>query len=398
LAPPFTIFFISPANLGGERAALIFNPKAAFPLAEQLRSPEGAPLGDVYAFVSGLYFRGKKAYAEAFGKAPEGLSAGLVISPSEGLRFLYEPVSVERLRGWANVSIDASNRAFTEPLLEHAAALERAFGANARFVLLGSVATDKYVEPLGRVFGTRLLFPPAFIGRGDMSRGSLLLQAARAGQELEYAPILGSERHGRRAPGVSPKRRAASVAPASGPVPPAVPLAATGSEPELVVLVGLPGAGKSTFYRQRFATTHEHISRDALKQRREPVRLQEELVARALGAGRSVVVDNTNVSPKDRAALVAIGKRHGARLSVYLFECTARECVARNAGREGAARIPAVGIFASAKRLVRPEASEGFDALFAVKVLPDERFEVSAVGAGESLDATGRREGGKVDS
>lgn len=357
---------------------MIFNPKASFPLAEQLRSPEGAPLGDVYAFVSGLYFRGKKAYAEAFGKAPEGLSAGLVISPSEGLRFLYEPVSVERLRGWAHVSIDAGNRAFTEPLLDHAAALDRAFGTNARFVLLGSVATDKYVEPLGSVFGERLLFPPEFIGRGDMSRGSLMLQAARAGQELEYAPILGSKRHGQRAPGVSPKRRASSAPPpAAVDVPPATaPVVARGSGPELVVLVGLPGAGKSTFFRQRFAATHEHISRDELRKNREPLRRQGELLERALVAGRSVVVDNTNVSLKDRAALVAIGRRHGARLSVYRFDCTARECVARNAGREGVARIPAVGIFAAAKRLVHPTANEGFDALFVVRPLPGERFDV----------------------
>jgi len=379
LSPPFTIFFISPANLGGERAAVIFNPKASFPLAEQLRSPEGAPLGEVYSFVSGLYFRGKKAYAEAFGKAPAGLSAGLVISPSEGLRFLYEPVSVERLRRWADVSIDAGNRAFTEPLVEHAAALDRAFGTSARFVLLGSVATDKYVEPLGRVFGERLLFPPEFIGRGDMSRGSLMLQAARAGQELAYAPILGSERHGRRAPGVSPRRRTPSSAP--GPAPPPAPRPASasspGAGPELVILVGLPGAGKSTFFRQRFAATHEHISRDELRKLREPLRRQDELLERALAAGRSVVVDNLNVSLKDRAALIALGRRHGARLSVYLFEAGARECVARNAGREGAARIPAVGIFAAAKRLVRPALSAGFDALFVVRPMPGPSFDVA---------------------
>lgn len=393
MAPPFTLFFISPANLGGERAALIFNPRAAFPLAQRLRSPEGAPLGEVYAFVSGLYFRGKKAYAEAFGRAPEGLSAGLVISPSEGLRFLYEPVTLERLRGWAEVSIDASNRAFTEPLVEHAAALDRALGQSARFVLLGSVATDKYVAPLGQVFGERLLFPPDFIGRGDMSRGSLMLQAARAGQELAYAPILGSERHGRRAPGVSARRRAAESPRADAPTntraaastpslarapeaPPGPLGAAAGSAPELVILVGLPGAGKSTFFRQRFAATHEHVSRDVLREARAPLRRQEELLVQALRAGRSVVVDNTNVTPKDRAGLVALGRRHGARLSVYLFEASARECVARNAGRQGAARIPAVGIHAAAKRLVRPATSEGFDALFVVRVLPEHQFEV----------------------
>jgi hypothetical protein len=206
-----------------------------------------------------------------------------------------------------------------------------------------------------------------------MSRGSLLLQAARSGQELIYAPILGSERRGRRAPGVSPTRRAPSSAP---PPAPSAATAPAAGRLELVILVGLPGAGKSTFFRQRFAATHEHVSRDPLRALREPLRRQQELLERALAAGRSAVVDNTIVSVKDRAPLIALGRRHGARLSVYLFETGARECVARNAGREGAARIPAVGIFAAAKRLVRPAASEGFDTLFVVRPLPDLSFEV----------------------
>jgi predicted kinase len=376
LPPSYTLFFISPANLSGERAALLFNPSARFPLAEQLRTAEGAPLGDVYAFVSGLYFRGKKTYAEAFGKAPEGLSAGLVISPSEGLRFLYEPVTLARLRSWADVPIDEHNPAFTEPLIEHAAALEQALGESARFVLLGSVATDKYVVPLGKVFGPRLLFPPDFIGRGDMSRGSLLLQAARAGHELAYAPIHGSERHGRRAAGVS-RRRAAPPAGSSAPA-----TAPTAGEPhELVILVGLPGAGKSTFVAQRFAQSHTRVSRDALRRSRQPERRHEELIHRALRAGQSVVVDNTNVTLADRAALIQLARTHGARVSVYLFEVTARECVARNAGREGVARIPPIGIFAAARRLVRPDHAEGFDALFLVRPLPDGGFEVTPDGA-----------------
>src|SRR5688572_13220143 len=120
-------------------------------------------------------------YAQAFGKAPAGFSPALVISPGEGLRFLYEPVTVERLQAWAGVDIDEANPRFTEPLIAHARALEQAFGDRARFVLLGSVASDKYVRPLTQVFGERILFPKDFVGRGDMSRGSLLLRAARAG-------------------------------------------------------------------------------------------------------------------------------------------------------------------------------------------------------------------------
>lgn len=366
---------------------MLFNPRASFPLAQQLRTAEGAPLGDVYAFVSGLYFRGKKTYAEAFGKAPEGLSAGLVISPSEGLRFLYEPVTLARLRSWADVSIDEHDTAFTTPLLEHAAAIERALGESARFVLLGSIATNKYVEPLASVFGERLLFPPDFIGRGDMSRGSLMLQAARAGKELAYAPIQGSERHGRRAAGVSPTRRAMASARSNPASTGAAALddaaanetasATARAGPELVILVGLPGAGKSTFVQQRFATSHTAVSRDALRRSRQPERRQEELIHRALRAGQSVVVDNTNVTLEERAALIALARTYGAPVSVYLFDVSARECVARNARREGVARIPAVGIHAAAKRLVRPDPAEGFAASFVVRPLPELRFEVS---------------------
>src|SRR6187549_4135299 len=156
--PPITFFLLSPANLGGRRAAIVMNEAATFDVAARLRSPEGAPLGDVYSFVSGLYFRGKAAYARAFGCAPDGASAALVISPGEGLLVLDEPVTLDRLRAWATVPIEASNRHFTEPLVRHAEDLERAYGATARFVLLGSVATDKYVRPLVRVFGDHLLF------------------------------------------------------------------------------------------------------------------------------------------------------------------------------------------------------------------------------------------------
>jgi predicted kinase len=409
LPPPFTLFFISPANLGGERGALLFNPRARFPLAEQLRTPEGAPLGDVFSFVSGLYFRGKKTYAEAFGRAPDGLSPGLVISPAEGLRFLYEPVTLERLRGWAHVPIDEHNPAFTEPLVEHVRGLDRALGASTRFVLLGSVATDKYVEPIGQVLGPRLLFPPEFLGRGDMSRGSILLRAARSGVELSYAPIEGSARHGPRPVGRAPRRlvdapgldraehgpgddtegsradgpQISKVDAASDRGPrPAAGLSAGGdpaAAPELVILVGLPGAGKSTFYAQRFAASHTLVSRDVLRRSGQSERRQEELIARALRGGQSVVVDNTHVTPKDRAALIALGRSRGARITVYFFDCGARECVARNAGREGVARVPPIAIFAAARRLVRPHHGEGFDRLFSVRPLAAHGFDVTPV-------------------
>jgi hypothetical protein len=362
--PPYTIFLISPANLSGERGGLVFNPAATFPLAERLRSLEGAPLGEVFSFVSGLYFRGKMAYAQAFGKAPPGLSAGLVISPAEGLRFLYEPVTVQRLRSWAEVPIDAANPSYTGPLLEHASALEQALGTSARFVLLGSVATDKYVAPLTTVFGPRLLFPAEFVGRGDMSRGAMLLAATRSGVELAYAPVLGAERHGPR-PARATRRRGEPA-----PVAPGL---------ELVLLIGLPGAGKSTYREQHFDPSHVVVSKDVLKRSRAPARKHDELLRRALAAGRSVVVDDTNVTLEARRRLVELGRAHGARVLGYVFEATARECVARNARRQGAARIPNIGIFAAAKRWVEPSHGEGFDELYRVSTLPELVFGISRI-------------------
>jgi hypothetical protein len=188
----------------------VFRDAADFDLARRLRSPAGAPLGAVFSFVSGLYFRGKAAYAGAFGRTPPEVGAGLVISAGEGLRALDEPVTLDRLRSWAEVPIDADNRRFTDPLVDHAAALERAYGATARFVLLGSIASDKYVRPLTRVFGDHLLFPSDFVGRGDMSRGALMLRAAREGRELCYEPVETAVRHGPRAPSIAarPRKRA----------------------------------------------------------------------------------------------------------------------------------------------------------------------------------------------
>jgi predicted kinase len=312
-------------------------------------------------------------YAQAFGRAPEGLSGALVISPAEGLRFLHERLTLERLRAWAEVDIDENNPRFTRPLIEHASALERTLGDRTRFVLLGSVATDKYVRPLTQVFGERLLFPPDFIGRGDMSRGALLLRAARAARELEYASVARAERRGARAPGVSLARAASAAAPPAASALPE-PLH---EGPELVLLIGLPGAGKSTFFQQRFAESHVHVSRDAFLDQRRPETRQNELLRDALANGRSVVVDNTNVSVEERARFIDEARLHGVRVVGYRFDCTTKECVTRNEGRAGRARIPKVGIFSAAKRLVQPSSDEGFDALYRVRVLPERRFEIT---------------------
>jgi hypothetical protein len=206
LAEARTIFLLSPASTSGERAALLLNPSARFPLARQVHSPDGAPLGEVFAFCSSLYFRGKLSYARAFGRPPAGLCGSFVITPGEGLRDPSEPVTAGRLRGYDDVRIKSSEKRYVEPLRRDASALSVLVGSQCRIVLLGSIASTRYVEPLLEIFGERLLFPPAFVGRGDMSRGGLLLRCVEARRELEYVPLLNAERHGPRPSRLPPRR------------------------------------------------------------------------------------------------------------------------------------------------------------------------------------------------
>jgi hypothetical protein len=207
-----TVFLLSPASLAGERARILLRPQAAFPLARALRTERGATLGEVFTFLSGLYFRGKAAYTRAFARPPRGVAGALVITSGAGLVALDAPVDAEHLRALADVPIDVRDRRYLEPLLRDAVDLARRCGPRCRIVLLGSIATAKYVDPLAHVFGERLLFPPAFVGRGDMSRGGLLLRCAHAGVELDYVPVVGAIRHGPR-PQRLPPRRAATLPP-----------------------------------------------------------------------------------------------------------------------------------------------------------------------------------------
>lgn len=145
------------------------------------------------------------------------------------------------------------------------------------------------------------------------------------------------------------------------------------------MFVGLPASGKSTFYRQRFASTHTHISKDLLRgSANKSVRQARDLRA-ALGAGQSVVVDNTNPAVADRAEIINVARQLGARVIGYYFAATARDCVGRNRGREGTARVPPVAIFSAAKRLVVPTKEEGFDELWQVTIRPNGGFDVSSI-------------------
>lgn len=160
---------------------MIMNPRAGFPLAVALRGQAGAPLGDVFSMMSGLYFRGKLTYARHFAGRVEDIH---VITPNRGLMPPDRHVTLDDLRGFAELDIDERDRRYREPLEEAARKLPK----RAEVVLLGSIATRKYLDVLVPIFGARLLYPVAFVGKGDMSRGSILLKAARAGVELDYAP------------------------------------------------------------------------------------------------------------------------------------------------------------------------------------------------------------------
>jgi hypothetical protein len=205
---PARLFLLSPASCTGNRARLLLDETSPFALARQLRTDCGVPLGDVFSFISQLYFRGKLAYARACARVPRtgrgagGLGDGvLVITTSRGLLPWQTETTLEMLREFASVEMKDLNEAYRRPLEAGARLIASRLRGDDEVVLLGSIATDKYVRVLGEVFGERLRFPREFVGRGDMSRGGLLLRCVREGRELEYLPVAGSER-----PGVRPPR------------------------------------------------------------------------------------------------------------------------------------------------------------------------------------------------
>jgi hypothetical protein len=193
------LFLLSPARCDGERAKLLFRPEARFELAMKLRTPQGAALGEVFSFLSGLYFRGKLAYSRRFANPPAGIEGQLVITSNRGLVPADAEVTLADLRRMGTTAIDVEDRRYRTPLVRSLKQLrERA--ADCEIVLLGSVASGKYAEILIDVLGPRILFPGDFVGRGDMSRGGLMLRCVDAGSELTYLPIDGSARRGSRPP------------------------------------------------------------------------------------------------------------------------------------------------------------------------------------------------------
>ena len=167
-------------------------------MAVRLRAGQ-LTLGEAFAFMSGLYFRGKLTYGRAFGRT-------LVITPSRGLMDPEAPIDAALIHEFAATEVSVENPIFRAPLERDAAALGAGLGEAAPVVLLGSVATGKYVDVLSPSLGDRLRFPIDFVGRGDMSRGGLLLRSAASGQELAYEPLRSGVRiRGARPPRLEPR-------------------------------------------------------------------------------------------------------------------------------------------------------------------------------------------------
>ncbi|HEY6136714.1 MAG TPA: hypothetical protein VI670_03020 [Thermoanaerobaculia bacterium] len=181
------IFLLSPANTSGLRAQQLISPRSNFEAARLYRSPEGVPISIAFAFMSALYFRGKIAYALHFANpSPEGI---FVITPGFGLVPYDWRITEERMKVMAKTDIDVRVRKYRKPLERDVAALAKALGQDDEVVLLGSVASGKYVDVLLPLLGHRLRFPVMFAGMGDMARGGLLLRAVRANRELEYTTL-----------------------------------------------------------------------------------------------------------------------------------------------------------------------------------------------------------------
>jgi hypothetical protein len=184
---------------------MIMSERAEFDLAQRLRA-EGATIAEVFTFLSGLYFRGKIAYARAFGCDAPGICSSVVITPTRGLIDAETRITLADLREFASVDIDLDDPRYRKPLQRDARRLAGTLPPDLEVVLLGSVATGKYVDVLLSSLGERLRFPADFVGRGDMSRGGLLLRSAADRQELSYIAVAGAVRNGKRPPKLTPRR------------------------------------------------------------------------------------------------------------------------------------------------------------------------------------------------
>ena len=199
------IFILSPASSTGRRAEILINSDARFDLAIRFHTT-GAPIGEVFSFLSGLYFRGKLAYANHFSRSPADLDGVLIITPNRGLLNANTIVTPDDLRSFSCVPIDASEKRYVGPLMISIRRISKHLSPSTEVVLLGSVGTKKYAAPLLEVFKNQVKFPIDFVGRGDMSRGGLLLRCVEDQRELEYISLDGATVHGKRPPKLEKRR------------------------------------------------------------------------------------------------------------------------------------------------------------------------------------------------
>lgn len=195
------IFLLSPAYAGGERARMVMSERAQFDLAQRLRNKKGATIAEVFTFLSGLYFRGKIAYANVFARG-----GVFVITPTRGLVDAQTSITLDDLREFAEVDIDKGDPRYRKPLERDVRRLAKKLSSGDDVILLGSIATGKYIDILLENFRDRLRFPGDFVGRGDMSRGGLLLRCAADRQELDYIAVAGAITKGKRPPKLEPRR------------------------------------------------------------------------------------------------------------------------------------------------------------------------------------------------
>ena len=178
------VFLLSPASTSGLRAKQLMSPRAQFPTAQRFRAGE-VMIAEAFAFMSALYFRGKIAYALHFG----GAENSYVIAPGFGLVPPTWTLDEARMKKMSRTDVDVKDRTYVKTLRDTATKLAGSIENDAEVVLLGSIASGKYVDVLLPIFGDRLRFPHAFAGLGDMSRGGLMLRAVRADRELEYVTL-----------------------------------------------------------------------------------------------------------------------------------------------------------------------------------------------------------------
>jgi hypothetical protein len=200
------IFLLSPAYAGGERARMILRDRAEFELARKLRCKRGAPIAEVFTFLSGLYFRGKIAYATVFARPAPGIPGVFVITPTRGLVDARTRIHLDDLREFATVDIHNDDPRYRAPIERDACVLAKKLPPESEIILLGSIATGKYVNVLLATFRDRVRFPVDFVGRGDMSRGGLMLRSAADRQELSYIAVAGAIVNGKRPPKLAPRR------------------------------------------------------------------------------------------------------------------------------------------------------------------------------------------------